>query len=803
MKNMKCLFAASLGQKRRKQGGKRVFFLILTVVMVFGLMPVFEIESHAASDLSSLSCASFITNADHAKYIDMMMRYYITHNSSVQSSLDSGKSAIFMFEGGSDNYPGTRYSLSDYRYQAAVIVVKKDSSGGYYIALHDEGCSSIPDDPSQTTGGASNGSTTILDGVYSVTTTNHKGYGALHVNVSKGYYTPPSNKNGLINTCSGINIHTRSSSRPSSSNPWSAGCQLIGYGGTSSNSFNNFMKQVAGINYNVWINYSNKEFNTVTTGVNVGSYIVDRQLAKDGLVSSGLYNKTAIDAITEYSTAAKEAADPILYTVTYDANGGTGAPAAQTKTRGVPLTLSSTVPTRSGYIFLGWIASNTSSLHRYMPGESYTDDASLDLVAVWQKEAESTYTVTYDANGGIGAPAAQTKTRGVPLTLSSTVPTRSGYEFVGWTDNYTSSRYMPGDSYWADTSVTLYALWGKYYTLTYDANGGTGAPAAESTLISGYYIFGYVSSVVPTRPGYTFLGWSTRSTGSVEYQPGGRIAFFGDITLYAVWERNASSDAPKMEFIERLYNVCLGRNASSDEVAYYIWLLNDQGETGVSVAYKFIFADEFKAKNYCDKHYVIALYEAFMGREPSSSEIENWTWRLQQGDRREDVFNQFALSKEFGDICKKAGITQGSAVSVSGKGTKQGGYCTVSGCTSKNKIVEFATRLYTVCLNRQPGQSEVDAWYYNLVHGDYTATSASRYFIFSGEFTGKNYSDEEYTKHLYDAMMGRNGVYSADELAYWCWMLRDQGLTREQMFNQFAASDEFKKICQQYGVIHS
>ena len=42
--------------------------------------------------------------------------------------------------------------------------------------------------------------------------------------------------------------------------------------------------------------------------------------------------------------------------MSYDANGGTGAPAAQTKTHGTALTLSSTKPTRTGYTFLGWYA---------------------------------------------------------------------------------------------------------------------------------------------------------------------------------------------------------------------------------------------------------------------------------------------------------------------------------------------------------------------------------------------------------------------------------------------------------------
>ena len=71
-----------------------------------------------------------------------------------------------------------------------------------------------------------------------------------------------------------------------------------------------------------------------------------------------------------------------------------------------------------------------------------------------------TYTVSYNANGGSGAPASQTKTYGVNLTLSSTVPTRAGYTFKGWATSSTGAVvYQAGGTYTANSSVTLYAVW--------------------------------------------------------------------------------------------------------------------------------------------------------------------------------------------------------------------------------------------------------------------------------------------------------------------------------------------------------
>lgn len=73
---------------------------------------------------------------------------------------------------------------------------------------------------------------------------------------------------------------------------------------------------------------------------------------------------------------------------------------------------------------------------------------------------ERTYTVSYNANGGTGAPSSQTKTYGVNLTLSSTVPTRAGYAFKGWATSSTGAvAYQAGGTYSANSSVTLYAIW--------------------------------------------------------------------------------------------------------------------------------------------------------------------------------------------------------------------------------------------------------------------------------------------------------------------------------------------------------
>lgn len=150
--------------------------------------------------------------------------------------------------------------------------------------------------------------------------------------------------------------------------------------------------------------------------------------------------------------------DPLpSYTVSYNANGGSGAPGNQTKWYGETLTLSGSTPSRTGYIFKGWATSSGGSV-AYAAGANYTANSGATLYAVWQAV---TYTVSYNANGGSGAPGNQTKTYGVNLTLSSTKPTRTNYNFKGWgtSANSTTVSYAPGATYSNNGAITLYAVW--------------------------------------------------------------------------------------------------------------------------------------------------------------------------------------------------------------------------------------------------------------------------------------------------------------------------------------------------------
>ena len=242
------------------------------------------------------------------------------------------------------------------------------------------------------------------------------------------------------------------------------------------------------------------------------------------------------------------------YTISYNANGGSGAPSSQTKTYGYDLTLSYTKPTRTGYTFAGWATSSNATVVTYAPGSTYRFDGDGTLYAVW---TANTYTVTYYANGGLGAPSSQTKTYGYDLTLSYTKPTRTGYTFSGWATSSSATivTYAPGSIYRFDGNVTLYAVWTmNTYKVSYSSNGGQYAPSQQTKT---YGIDLVLSTEEPFRAGYTFLGWSTDSAASVaQYQPGVTYYANSSTTLYAIWQVESWNQyASNLSFITNEYTL--------------------------------------------------------------------------------------------------------------------------------------------------------------------------------------------------------------------------------------------------------
>ena len=274
----------------------------------------------------------------------------------------------------------------------------------------------------------------------------------------------------------------------------------------------------------------------------------------------------------------------ITYTISYNANGGSNAPASETKTYGVAKTITTSIPTKTGYTFTGWSGSNGVS---YAKGATIPADVNqnLTLTAQW---TTITYSVTYSANGGAGAPGTQSKTYGQALTLSSTVPTRTGYRFTGWSGS-NGVTYQAGGTVAANVNqnLTMTAQWTLLtYTVTYNANGGSGAPSAGTkTYGQGFTI----SNTTPTRSSYNFVGWATSSSAtSAQYSAGGTIpaSVNQNVTLYAVWE--TAYVAPKIYYQTEGKIPQINRDATDETKALvaFTWKVFSSTSNTVAIAYR-------------------------------------------------------------------------------------------------------------------------------------------------------------------------------------------------------------------------
>lgn len=195
----------------------------------------------------------------------------------------------------------------------------------------------------------------------------------------------------------------------------------------------------------------------------------------------------------------------------------------------------------------------------------------------------STYTITYNNNGGSGCSTTSVTYGGKYGTMCE--PTRNGYAFIGWFDenykdkplNYYSdtysdlngafgydadalynhyitygksegrriSQYAKGDSFTDNANKTIYAGWyAQGYTISYNSNGGTGSMASDVVKT------GETATIKAnefTKKGYTFAGWTTKSDGTDDgygwtgwsgawTYTNGQYGISGNaLTLYARW----------------------------------------------------------------------------------------------------------------------------------------------------------------------------------------------------------------------------------------------------------------------------
>lgn len=229
----------------------------------------------------------------------------------------------------------------------------------------------------------------------------------------------------------------------------------------------------------------------------------------------------------------------------YSGTGIAGVSGGGTYVYGAWATISATCST--GYDFNYWSNSSSSSSSF---GVKVTSDLSYTAYGKPQ-----TYTISYNANGGTGAPGNQIKTYGYVLTLSSQKPTKTGYIFNYW-DGSDGGTYYPGSSFGTDADTVLTAHWTP---ITYYVSYNKNKPDKASHDVSGIMTnsthsynneiksAGYTPNL--SKNGYSIKGWSFRYWDSqandkgTDYSNGSYIKNLtstngATINMYAQWKPN-------------------------------------------------------------------------------------------------------------------------------------------------------------------------------------------------------------------------------------------------------------------------
>lgn len=272
--------------------------------------------------------------------------------------------------------------------------------------------------------------------------------------------------------------------------------------------------------------------------IKAGFTFIEWNTASDG---SG-ETKELTDALSANTTVyAIFTAD--IYTISFNANGGSGIMTKQLTSYGGDVTLSACTFSRMHYTFVGWALSPTGAVIYADEETIYGITTDIPLYAVW--EAVDIYTVSYDNNGGSGTIDDQLVYADYPgiALRDGTGFTKTGYTLSNWNTaaNGSGTSYSLGQSITVTGDMTLYAQWTENtYTVTYEDNGGTGGPYVDTityTQAQSYTILSYIACGITKPTDTNFAQWNTNALGNgTTYNVGSTYTISSNLTIWAIWE---------------------------------------------------------------------------------------------------------------------------------------------------------------------------------------------------------------------------------------------------------------------------
>ena len=230
---------------------------------------------------------------------------------------------------------------------------------------------------------------------------------------------------------------------------------------------------------------------------------------------------------------------PIEYKVIFYANDGKEATISQQFNYDRSNKLLKNTFTRAGYKFKEWNTNKDGSGTTYIDEQEVInlkdiENSNFELYAQWTKEI---YTLSFDANGGIGSMKNQSFTFDMPFSLNRNTFTKDGYIFKEWNtkSDGTGTSYTDGQTISASENITLYAIWKNVTgTIVYNSNYSDNQTKTQTFTFN---TDTQLDKNTFTRTGYIFKEWNTKVDGTgTSYTDGQTISASEDITLYAIWK---------------------------------------------------------------------------------------------------------------------------------------------------------------------------------------------------------------------------------------------------------------------------
>ena len=241
-------------------------------------------------------------------------------------------------------------------------------------------------------------------------------------------------------------------------------------------------------------------------------------------------------------------------------------------------------------------------------------------------------------------------------------------------------------------------------------------------------------------------------------------------------------------FVERLYNLCLGRAPDESGLSYWVKRLHSGEVTAAECVQGFFMSAEMKARNLTNEQFIDLCYKVIIGRPADAGGKAYWKERLDNGVSWMYVLKGFTESAEFSLLCRQYGISRGTLKLTEPRDLNYGITC-------------FVSRCYTKCLGRKFDAAGLNNWCRKILESPTPKQTAidvaTNGFFHSAEFRKRNTTNEQYVAILYATFLDRE----PDSKGFTSWVAKlKMGMSRDKVLYGFANSAEFAKLMASYGI---